>query len=546
MAGSMCPATVLSGPSCARVSSPSWNVLNRASKCFIRVSKFAPLFCGALKTRKRDQSTIFRVSVKSSHIRAEVKNEPVDVVILTNGPGEVATWVKPVVARLRRTAEDHAMDMRISVLLAPCPHASGKELQLLQSFDEIDRCQGPEEFYSLLLLGRTRSGWDWRRRGVCIFLGGDQFNTLILGWRLGYKTVVYAEDAARWPGFVDLYMLRSEELVLEVPQWARSRCLVVGDLFVDAVGCSPSSISWSLSDKLQSRAQDRNVVPIVGLLPGSKDAKLAIGVPYFMAVADHLHQLLQGQVRFVLPLAPTVTVTELERFADAASNPLISRFHWSSGHFVGKQSVKVEKISKLRQEEPEEGSTWNSSELLKVEELGQLVTEGGVVIDIQQQFPPYSLYQGCSVCLTTVGTNTAELGTLGVPMLVVLPTYFLETFRGATGGILGLLSAIPGQAGAAMAHFVNLFILKTAGFISWPNRWAGETIVPELIGEIDPQEVAALAAEYLQSPDRLQAMHERLLDLQMPRSVSKGGAAHSIAVAVQQLLYCVRRRSDKS
>lgn len=67
-------------------------------------------------------------------------------------------------------------------------------------------------------------------------------------------------------------------------------------------------------------------------------------------------------------------------------------------------------------------------------------------------------------------------------------------------------------------------------------RWAGETIVPELIGEIDPQEVAALAAEYLQSPDRLQAMHERLLDLQMPRSVSKGGAAHSIAVAVQQLL----------
>lgn len=27
-----------------------------------------------------------------------------------------------------------------------------------------------------------------------------------------------------------------------------------------------------------------------------------------------------------------------------------------------------------------------------------------------------------------VGTNTAELGTLGVPMLVVLPTYFLEVF----------------------------------------------------------------------------------------------------------------------
>lgn len=200
-----------------------------------------------------------------------------------------------------------------------------------------------------------------------------------------------------------------------------------------------------------------------------------------------------GQVRFLLPLAPTVTVTELENYANAASNPLISRFHWASGHFVDNQ------VSNLQG-----GSS------VKAEELGQLVTEQGVCIEIRQEFPPYSLYQSCTICLTTVGTNTAELGTLGVPMLVVLPTYFLETFRGATGGLLGLLSALPGQAGAAMAHLVNLFILNKAGFISWPNRWAGEKIVPELIGEIDPMEVAAVTAEYLQSPDRLLVMRNRL------------------------------------
>ncbi|KAG0621625.1 hypothetical protein M758_3G035400 [Ceratodon purpureus] len=486
--------------------------------------------------RIRGGSTICRVGGQLVHTRAELKSEPVDVVILTNGPGEVATWVKPVVAQLRRTAEGGAIDMRISVVLAPCPHASGGELQLLQSFDNIDRCQGPDGFFSLLLLGRTQDGWDWRKRGVCIFLGGDQFNTLVLGWRLGYKTLIYAEDAARWPGFVDKYMLRSQEIMLGVPQWARSRCQIVGDLFTDAVGSSPSSVSWALPDKLQSQGQDRYGVPIVGLLPGSKDAKLAIGVPYFMAVADHLHQLLGAQVRFMLPLAPTVTVTELERYANAAHNPLISRFHWASGHFVENQSVKAETISKLQREISEEGLTRSLSEQPRVEELGQLVTERGVSIEIRQQFPPYSLYQGCTICLTTVGTNTAELGTLGVPMLVVLPTYFLETFRGATGGILGLLSAVPGQAGAAMAHFVNLFILNTAGFISWPNRWAGEKIVPELVGEIDPMEVATLAAEYLQSPDLLQIMHNRLLDLQMVQSNCKAGAARSIALAVQQLL----------
>jgi hypothetical protein len=96
---------------------------------------------------------------------------------------------------------------------------------------------------------------------------------------------------------------------------------------------------------------------------------------------------LRGQVRFMLPLAPTVTVTELERHANAASNPLIPRFHWASGQ---------------RGTSSKEGSTRSTSEQPKVQELGQLVTERGVSIEIRQQFPPYSLYQGCTICLTTV------------------------------------------------------------------------------------------------------------------------------------------------
>jgi hypothetical protein len=102
-------------------------------------------------------------------------------------------------------------------------------------------------------------------------------------------------------------------------------------------------------------------------------------------------------------LAPTVTVTELERHANAASNPLIPRFHWASGHFVENHSVKAESISKLqRGTSSKEGSTRSTSEQPKVQELGQLVTERGVSIEIRQQFPPYSLYQGCTICLTTV------------------------------------------------------------------------------------------------------------------------------------------------
>jgi hypothetical protein len=39
-------------------------------------------------------------------------------VILTNGPGEVAAWVKPVVTALRQHTNKHFSDIRISVCFA--------------------------------------------------------------------------------------------------------------------------------------------------------------------------------------------------------------------------------------------------------------------------------------------------------------------------------------------------------------------------------------------------------------------------------------------
>ena len=96
-------------------------------------------------------------------------------------------------------------------------------------------------------------------------------------------------------------------------------------------------------------------------------------------------------MRFVLPLAPTVTVSELENHASATSNALISRFHWADGKFIGNQEVKMAMES--------EGAR---SEHFKGKALGQLLTQGQVPIEIWQQFPPHSLYQGCALCLTTV------------------------------------------------------------------------------------------------------------------------------------------------
>ena len=71
--------------------------------------------------------------------------EPIDVVILSNGPGEVATWVKPVVREISHKTADTAPNVRISVILSPCPHASGQESYILEGYPEVARTQSAED-----------------------------------------------------------------------------------------------------------------------------------------------------------------------------------------------------------------------------------------------------------------------------------------------------------------------------------------------------------------------------------------------------------------
>lgn len=61
----------------------------------------------------------------------------------------------------------------------------------------------------------------------------------------------------------------------------------------------------------------------MALLPGSKRAKLLVGVPFLLETADRLAALRPG-CRFLLPVAPTTSVRELLAYG-GPSNPLNRR-----------------------------------------------------------------------------------------------------------------------------------------------------------------------------------------------------------------------------
>jgi hypothetical protein len=426
---------------------------------------------------------------------------PIDILILSNGPGELSTWVKPVVKQLRQKFGSDRQQVRISIVLSPCPNASGQEGAIARNYPEVDRVQEAPHFFPFLLLGKTVENWDWRSKGIIIFLGGDPLFPVILSQRLHYKTVVYSEWETLWTGFIDRFAVMRANLVENAKAEHRHKFTVVGDLMS--------------SDAIEDTEADSEQTRILGLLPGSKAAKLAQGVPIMCGIADRLKQH-YPDLQFVIPMAPTLSEAELAAYGDPKLNPIVSK--------VGGATAKLCRSASS-------GETW-------------LETSGGTRIDIQTigddgpRTPHYKTLRRCQLCITTVGANTAELGALAVPMVMILPTNQLDAMR-AWNGIPGLLANLPG-VGSLFSKIINTIVLRKLGLLAWPNIWAGRMIVPEMVGLLTPEMVADRVRNYFDNPDQLLAMKKELRQIR-----GEPGAALKLVEIVEEVLQERREKREE-
>lgn len=423
-----------------------------------------------------------------------------DILILSNGPGEVTTWVRPVVQALRQQLGRD--QVRITLVLSPCPNASGFEAAIARSYPEIDRVQEAKHFWRFLLWGKTAENWEWRDRGVILFLGGDQFFPIVISRHLGYRTVVYAEWEARWQGLIDRFGVMKSELIASVSPKYAHKFAVVGDLMAEAGGAGAQGRRGAeeqgrLGDGGERGAGEAENLELIGILPGSKPAKLAQGVPLSLAIAQHIYSS-RPQTKFVIFVAPTLDLETLASFADPQQNSVSQQFGDVTAELV-------------------------------MGERPLLKTSTGLCVELCTRSPAYDLLSQCSLCLTTVGANTAELGALAVPMIVLLPTQQLDAMR-AWDGLPGLLANLP-LVGTGMAKIINWLVLQRLGLLAWPNRWAQAEVVPELVGKLQPQAVAELALDFLSHPEKLQQMRDRLRAVR-----GQPGAAQKLASLVSQEL----------
>ena len=402
--------------------------------------------------------------------------------LVSNGPGELSTWVRPLAEQLHGLEplrpRDPSASTSLRLVLVPCPHATGAEQRVAEGWGLFERVLPASRFWWLLL--RPRRHGPWPERGVVVFLGGDQFWTVLLSARLGYRHLTYAEWVARWPRWNDRIAVMGPTAAGRLaPRW-RQRATVVGDLMADLSALARQDAPLPAGDW-------------VALLPGSKRAKLLVGVPFLLATADRLAALRPG-CRFLLPVAPTTSVRELLAYG-GPSNPL------NRGQGAGEPHRQGD----------------------------ELVTAAGTRILLLEQHPAHAALSQCALALTTVGANTAELGALAVPMIVLVPTQHLAVMQ-AWDGWLGLVARLP-LLRRLVGVALTAWRMRHRGYLAWPNISAGRAVVPERVGPIEPAQIAAEAADWLEHPERLSAMAADLRSLR-----GAPGAVAAVAAMVRGLL----------
>jgi len=404
------------------------------------------------------------------------------IFIVTNSPGELAGWVRPVARSLKRKNPE----VKVIVVTAPCQYASGREKKFAKDLPEVDYVMGRLEYLKFVLLGLRPSllELDAPLKGAVLFLGGDPVHSLLLSRRLGLPAFSYTHRP-RYKKYFKKFMVVDEKMRKKFIEEGVSsdKVVVVGDLVADAVE------DIMPKEKIYTSLQVNPASLCISLFPGSRPQIVRYMSPFFLRVAELVKEEF-AEACFLLVLSPFIPRRELTSLTEEELN----------------------KIFQVRQA------------TLKRKEGGwELITASGLEVLVVEE-NRYEAMSMSTIAITIPGTNTHELSLLGVPMVVAVPLNKPEAIP--FDGLAGLMGNLPVVGSSIKRWMVKRYNSKVK-FTAIPNRWAGKSIVPEVRGKLEPEGVAEKAVKLLREPERLRQISHELKGL-FPRA----GSADRLAEAI--------------
>jgi hypothetical protein len=237
------------------------------------------------------------------------------LVIVGNGPGEIAGWAIPIAAEARRQAVRAGAGIEVSLCLPPCQFASGQEEAAASAAGVFDRILPPGEVARLALgLG----AWTPGPPTAVLHVGGDLWYSRRLArrWRAPAYAFVERAHVARVHRAYERIFVPSAELQgrLIGEGVPAAKVVVTGDPRHDAV----------LRGQDAPEPSRNGGAPRVTFLAGSRDAVFSAVFPFWVATAAALRpRLPEATLRavispFVSPSVRRALVGQHRRTIDAA------------------------------------------------------------------------------------------------------------------------------------------------------------------------------------------------------------------------------------
>jgi len=401
----------------------------------------------------------------------------VRIAITSNGPGEFAGWVRPLVSALLRLAPQ----TDVTLFFVPDDYATGREPELARRLFPQAHVVAPKN-YVRYALGASVAGVP-DRADLVLYLGGDLMHAARVHGRLGGRARSYKFARKRFVKSFDRVYAVDPKNATEFASlgFAAEHVQVVGNLAVDGALGEAAGLFPSSGDEAQPEPGG------ILVMPGTRRHEIANAVPFFLQMAVRLRAQ-RPDLSLAFAVSPFTSDEELERALERG------------GH----------------------RNVWGAR--------GRLVPLGaGVGLQPLSGGPPFPVVRdamrhapAARLVVTLPGTKCVELAALGVPAIVCVPLNAPEVV--VINGPLQYLDRLP-LVGTFLKRAMVVAVDARFPLTAQPNMDAGEVLMPELRGTLMPGDVARRVAAYADDTVALARASQRLRALY----ASHAGAAERMA-----------------
>jgi lipid-A-disaccharide synthase len=382
-----------------------------------------------------------------------------ELFILTNSPGEVSGWVRPVVSALR----SGGFPAKVFVAVLPCQYASGMESEYAKEI------VGERSVFTFKELWKTASAVRNKKRLV-LQLGGDPFFGALLSARMRCAWMIYTARP-RWKFRVDHYFVpdAAAEKRFLLRGVSPDRVSKVGNLILDS---APQCTDIDDARRTMGLSEGEEAV---SFLAGSRPFEYRSGFAFFSCAAMEFLRKHPNYHAF-LPVAPTV---DEKLIIDGLNDAGLS--------WMGSFSAAEEII-------------WDG--------------QGRIRLIREKNF---EAIKASRLAVAFPGTNNLQITSLCVPLLTVIPLNQAEDIP--LDGIPGMIPmSIPGAR--KLKKKLVYWYSGRLKYASLPNRIAGKEIVPEHRGVMTPSMVAGLMEDLVNDPEKLSRIVSGYSDLSLERGAA--------------------------